>query len=178
MSRAFLVVLAALTLAATPAQSPAPPAPVPQADTYVAFPGAAFQPSRNHSYRALFDGTRGAENPGAILPVLVMTGDVLNDLGATGVPLTNAKLAVVFHGDAVDGILDDAHYRAKFRRGNPNLPVLAALRRNGVELYVCGQYLAAMKIPPASLAHEVKLATDAELVLIELQNRGYALMSF
>ena len=49
-----------------PAGAGTPPAPVPQADTYVAFPGAAFQPSRNHSYRALFDGTRGAENPGAM----------------------------------------------------------------------------------------------------------------
>lgn len=178
MSRVLLLVLATLTLTATPAHTPAPPAPVPQADAYVSIPNGAFQPSRGRTYRAIFDGTRGAEDPAAILPVLVMTGDVLNDLGATGVPLTNAKLAVVFHGAAVDGILDDAHYRAKFRRTNPNLPVLAALKKNGVELYVCGQYLAAMKIAPASLAREVTLATDAELVLIELQNRGYALMSF
>lgn len=178
MSRVLLVLLATLTLAFTPDRTSPPPAPVPQADAYVAMPGGAFQPSRARTYRAIFDGTRGAESPAAILPVLVMTGDVLNDLSATGVPLTNAKLAVVFHGAAVDGILDDAHYRAKFRRANPNLAVLAALKKNGVELYVCGQYLAAMKIPPASLAHEVTLATDAELVLIELQNRGYALMSF
>jgi intracellular sulfur oxidation DsrE/DsrF family protein len=178
MSRILVLAFAAVTLAATPARTPAPPPPVPQADAYVSFSGAAFQPSRNRTYRAIFDGTRGAESPGAILPVLVMTGDVLNDLGASGVPLTNAKLAVVFHGAAVDGILDDAHYRAKFRRGNPNLPLLEELKKNGVELYVCGQYLAAMKIPPASLAREVTLATDAELVLIEMQNRGYALMSF
>ena len=168
-----------LLLPQGPAGWPPAAAPVvPAADGFVTIPGAAVQPARDQTYRAIFDATRAAGKPGELLPAVNMLGSELNAFGVAAVPPSQVRLAMVFHGAALDGILDDAHYRAKFRRGNPNLPVLAALRKNGVELYVCGQYLAAMKIPPASLAHEVKLATDAELVLIELQNRGYALMSF
>lgn len=52
----------------------------------------------------------------------------------------------------------------------------ATLRQHGVELHICGQYLAAM--PAASLTKDVVVAADAELGLIRLQNRGHALMSF
>lgn len=80
-----------------------------------------------------------------------MAGSELNVLGATGVPLKNAKFVVVFHGAAIDGILDDANYRAKRGVGNPNLKVIADLKRTGVEMFVCGQNLAFENIDPKTL---------------------------
>jgi intracellular sulfur oxidation DsrE/DsrF family protein len=93
-------------------------------------------------------------------------------------PLANAKFAVVFHGSAVDGILDEAHYKAKFGTSNPNLKAIAEMKKQGVEFFVCGQYLAAEKIEPKTLVSEVTVAVDALLVLIHYQNNGYALLSF
>jgi intracellular sulfur oxidation DsrE/DsrF family protein len=84
----------------------------------------------------------------------------------------------VFHGAAVDGILDDTHYKAKFGTNNPNLKVIGEMKKHGVELFVCGQYLAAEKIDPKTIMPDVMLAADALLVLIQYQNEGYALMSF
>jgi intracellular sulfur oxidation DsrE/DsrF family protein len=78
----------------------------------------------------------------------------------------------------MDGLLDDAHYRAKFGVRNPNLPVLAEMKRAGVELYVCGQNVAALDLDPATLSHDVTIATDALIVLMAYQAKGYALMSF
>ena len=85
---------------------------------------------------------------------------------------------IVFHGPAVDGILDDAHYRAKYGRPNPNLNVLSELKKTGVAIYVCGQHLAAENIDPKTISPDVTVASDALIVLMEYENNGYALMSF
>jgi intracellular sulfur oxidation DsrE/DsrF family protein len=158
---------------------PAPQAPViVEADGYVAVMDAALAPQKSSSYRAIFDATRAPANPTEILPALNMLGSELNALGASGVPLQNAKFVVVFHGAAIEGIENEAQYKATFGVSNPNLPVIAALKKSGVELYVCGQQLAADKVDPKTLTPDVTIASDALLVLIAYQNQGYALLSF
>ena len=52
------------------------------------------------------------------------------------------------------------------------------MKKQGVEFFVCGQYLAAEKIEPKTLVPNVTVASDALLVLIHYQNNGYALVSF
>ena len=182
MSRTLMlvcVVASVVTVSSAAAEWAAPVAPaIPQADGYVAIPNAAVQPSRSRIYRAIYDATLPAGTPGQILPALNMAGSELNVLVGAGIPARNARFAVVFHGAAVAGILDDRHYRARYRMSNPNLPVLAEMRRQGVELFVCGQYLAAEHIDPATLSPDVKVATDALIVLMAYQNDRYALLSF
>jgi len=174
------VAVAAVALSnAAFAQWPAPVSPViPEADGYVAIPDVAKAPTKEHIYKAVFDATQGADAPSQILPALNMAGSELNALGAAGVPLSNAQFVVVFHGAALDGILDDAHYRAKYGVANPNLKVLSAMRKAGVTLYACGQNLAFAKVPPATISQDVTVASDALLVSMEYQNAGYALLSF
>ncbi len=182
MLRSLLTVpLALATLATSPSTPPWPPpqAPViPAADGYVIIPGAAVAPDKAHTYLAIFDATRRAEKPTDLLPALNMAGSELNAFGATAVPPSNVRFAVVFHGSALAGILDEAHYRAQFGVPNPNLPVLEQLRKAGVELFVCGQNLAFEHVDPATLAPSVTVASDALIVLMAYQNRGYALLSF
>ena len=153
----------------------APPAPlapvVPEADGYVPLPGAAVPPDAKRTYRAVFDATRAAPAPDKLAPAPAM-------LRAGGVPPRNARFVVVFHGAALDAVLDDAHYRAKHGVANPNLKALARLRKAGVALYACGQNLAAENIDRKALCGDVTVASDALLVLIAYQNDGYALMSY
>ena len=52
------------------------------------------------------------------------------------------------------------------------------MKKQGVQFYVCGQYLAGEKIDPKTLSPDVTIAADALLVLMEYQNKGYALLSF
>lgn len=151
---------------------------VPSADGYVAIPGVALPPSSAKSYRAIFDATRAADKPTQLVPALNMAGSELNALEVARVPLEKARFAVVFHGPAVDGILDDSHYKAKFGINNPNLAVIAEMKKQGTQFFVCGQYVAAEKIDPKSLTPNVTLAADALFVLMEYQSKGYALLSF
>src|SRR5689334_18417982 len=160
-------------------QLPAPKSPViPEADGYIVIPKAAVRPEKNHVYKAIFEATQFPDDPMAILPVLNNAGSELNALSVEGVPKKNWKFAVVFHGPAIDGILDDEHYKAKYHTGNPNLKVLSAFKREGVEIFVCGQNLAALKLDPAAISPYVTVASDALIVLMKYQNMGYALLSF
>jgi intracellular sulfur oxidation DsrE/DsrF family protein len=173
-----LIILLASAAAAL-AQWPTPKASaIPEADGYVEIPNVAAPPTKNTTYRAVFDATRPAGNPTALLPALNMAGSELNALATVNAPLRNARFAIVFHGPAVDGILDEQHYKAKFGVSNPNLKVIGEMKGCGVEFFVCGQYLASEKIDPKTLTPGVKLAADALLVLMQYQNKGYALMSF
>lgn len=180
MTFATPAILLALNLAAaSPAGWPAPTAPViPEADGYVAIPNAAMTPQKTRVYRAVYDATRAAGKPTDLVPALNMAGSELNALAATGVPLKNARFVVVFHGAAIDGILNEAAYRSKFGVSNPNLKVLAGLRKAGVELFVCGQNLAFAGIDPSTLSPLVTVGSDALIVLMSYQNDGYALLSF
>jgi intracellular sulfur oxidation DsrE/DsrF family protein len=112
--------------------------------------GFQTAPSKGNTYRAIFDATRAAEKPAQLVPALNMAGSEINALAAANVPLKQARFVVVFHGAAVDGILDDGHYKAKFGINNPNLPVIAAIKERGVEFFVCGIWRGRRATPKSS----------------------------
>lgn len=179
---AFTLAVLTLTVVAVgqpDAKWPAPLAPIiPEADGYVAIPNAAMTPQKSQTYRAVFDATRSSLDPTKLMPALNMAGSELNALAVCGVPLKNAKFVIVFHGAAINGILNDSSYKAKFGTSNPNLKVLTELKKAGVELFVCGQNLAFDNIDPKTLSPDVTVASDALIVLMTYENAGYALMSF
>ena len=176
---AIAIFIVISTAPAVVAQWSAPKAPiVPNADGYVTIPRAAVPADKTHLYKAIFDATRAAEKPAELVPALNMAGSELNAFAVAGVPLQNAKFAIVFHSSAINGILDDAHYREKFGVSNPNLKVLSQLKKCGAEIFVRGQNLAADKIDPKTLSPDVQIATDALIVLMTYQNNGYSLLSF
>lgn len=179
MRTILLTAIALITAVQVASAWPAPQSPaIPEASGYVSIPGAAFTPETGKVYRAVFDATRGAGKPTELLPAIDMAASELNALAVEGVPLAHAKFALVFHGRAIDGILDDVHYRAKFGVRNPNLAVLLKMKDQGVALFVSGQNLVADDIDPLSLTSDVKVASDALLALMELESQGYTLLSY
>jgi len=178
----YVLVFALGVLAATVSHAgrwAAPRSPViPGASGYVVIPGVAVPPRPARVYRAIFEATRAADRPGQLAPAIDNAASELNAFGVAGVPAANVKLVLVFHGPAMDALLDDAHYRAKHGVANPNLAVLAGMKRHGVKLFVCGQNLAADDVDPATLTRDVVIASDALIVLMTYENDGYALLSF
>jgi len=159
--------------------APARPLVIPQAYGFTAVPGVAVKPDPHKIYRAIFSATAGADKPTALLPAILMAGTELNTLAANGVPLAHARYVIDFHGPgAVYGLLDNAHYRQKFGADNPNLPVLAALKKAGVKLYVCSQQMLAMGVGFNSISPDVTVASDGLFVLIDFQNKGYAYLPY
>jgi intracellular sulfur oxidation DsrE/DsrF family protein len=149
-----------------------------EADGFVIIKAAKMPPDKNRIYKAVYDATKAPKDSSQILPALNMAGSELNALKVCGIPVNHAKFVIVFHGAAISGILDNYYYKAIYGIENPNLKVLAKLRRTGVQLFVCGQNLLAENIDFKTISPDVMVASDALIVLMSFQNDGYALMSF
>lgn len=189
MKRFAVVVLgmasAFASLSLPAADLPAPvPAMISGALPYVPIPGVAAAPDRSRIYKVIFNVTRAAARPDQPVDGILFAATDLSALRGQGVPGSNTKFAMIVHGPggaglgAVDGILNNASYRAKFGVDNPNLTMLAALKQAGVEIMVCGQFLGAMKIDPKTVSPDVSVASEAFLTLITYQNNGYAVLEF
>ena len=149
-----------------------------EARGYWPLPHAAVQPDKTRDFKVIFDATRAATKPEDVVPAVAEAAALVNALGGTGVPAAHRKIAIVFHGAAVSGILVDDSYKQKYQMANPNLTLIRGLRDAGVELFVCGQFLHFQQIDAATIIPDVELATSAMLVNVTYQNRGYALLQF
>lgn len=153
--------------------------PVQGVDPYVAVPGSTFLADNDHDYRVIFEARRGAEKPDQIVPAVNMAGTELNTLAAHGVRRQNVHFVLVFHTKpSDDAVLSNARYRAKYGIDNPNLPVLAELRRQGVQIFVCGQEMLADGEPLDAVSPDVTLAEDGVVVLMTFGAQGYAHLTF
>ena len=140
-------------------------------------PHAAYQPGKSTVYKAVFAVTRpsrGANDPdGGLTPV----ARAVNIFASAGVPLDHLKFVVLIYGmDATTMVLDNAHYKKRFGKDNPNLKVIHELRKAGVKVVVCGQALAALGIKHSSVDPEVTIALSALSTMVILQDQGYALI--
>jgi intracellular sulfur oxidation DsrE/DsrF family protein len=169
-------------LGATMANCADAPSPVPAmisgAYPYVAIPGAAAAPDKSRIYKVIFNVTKASAKPEEPVEGVLFAATDLSALRGQGVPASNTKFALIFHGPAVDGLLDNASYRAKFGVSNPNLAMLSALKRAGADVLVCSQFIGAMKIDPAKLTPDAAFASEAFITLITYQNNGYAVLEF
>jgi len=140
-------------------------------------PDAAYQPSQNKVYKAVFAVTRpsrGDNDPdGGLTPV----ARAVNIFASAKVPMAHLKFVVLIYGmDATPMVLDNAHYKKRFGTDNPNLEVIHELKKAGVKVVVCGQALAASGIKHGWVDPDVTIALSALSTMVMLQDQGYALL--
>ena len=140
------------------------------------WPGVVVRPTAHTTYHALFDVTQGKAQADTVNPGLDHIARTINIFAAAGVPLKHMNFEVIIHGPATPIVLDAAAYRAKFGHPNPNLALLATLRKAGVRLMVCGNALGDMHLNPSEVDPDVHVALSALSTVIILQNKGYALV--
>jgi intracellular sulfur oxidation DsrE/DsrF family protein len=138
----------------------------------VPLPRAAEQPRKGA--KAVFDITADAKS-GEVNKGLEQVARLLNLYGAAGLTARDVRIAAVLHGAADKAVLSDAAYAARYQvAANPNLPLIRALKKAGVELFVCGQSLHELGFKVEEVAKEVPVADSAMLVLVNKQNDCYA----
>ena len=151
-------------------------APITAAGEYHPLPKAAYQPNPANTYKVVFGLTKGSDKPGQVNPALERVARTVNLYASAGVPLDHLKFVAVAYGAATPLVLDDEHYKAQFGVANPNLAVIAQLRKAGVDVAVCGQAMAEHHFADAWIAKDVTLSLSALTTITELQQQGYALM--
>ncbi|MFT3966044.1 MAG: DsrE family protein [Sphingobium sp.] len=176
----FLLAVLAMSLESGPALAQAAPDPahpvISGFGAIAVLPDAANQPDAAVNYRTVFNVTKAAAKPEEVNPSLDRVARFVNLLGSKGVKPAPGALVAVVHGPATQLIMSDAAYQARFGRANPNTALIAALKRAGVEIHVCGQALRRAGIEPASVSREVTVDLAAMVTLATLQLRGWALI--
>lgn len=151
--------------------------PIPGVEAARDVPGARLVPDPSITYKVVFDVVAAAPEVGQVNPGLLGVARFVNTLAKYGVPADQRKVAVVIHRDATDIIVDDATFRARSGgRDNPNLALIRALRKAGVDLRVCGQAVLAKGIEPKTIVPEIELDLWALTTFATLEMQGYARM--
>jgi intracellular sulfur oxidation DsrE/DsrF family protein len=152
------------------------PAVITAAGAYHPLPKAAYQPDPAATYKVVFALTKGSDKPDRVNPGLERVARTVNLYASAGVPLDHLKFVAVASGDATGLVLDDEHYKTAFGTANPNLPVIAQLRKAGVDVAVCGQAMAEHHYPDEWASKDVTLSLSALTTITVLEQKGYALM--
>ena len=139
-------------------------------------PHAAYQPDPDATYKVVFALTRGSDDPARINPGLQRVARTVNLYANAGVPLGHLKFVAIASGPATAIALDDAQYKKQFGVANPNLPVIRELRKDGIDVAVCGQAVAEHHYQYDWVSRDVTLALSALTTITGLQQKGYALM--
>ncbi len=139
-------------------------------------PGAAYKPEPSRQYKIVFSVTRGAKTPTDVSVGLDKVARTVNLYTSAGVPLSHLHLVAVMSAEATFAALDNEHYKQKYGVDNPNLPVIAALKKAGVDVAVCGQAVADLGFGFDSVDKSITLAQSALTTVTTLQQQGYALM--
>ncbi|CAB3782025.1 DsrE family protein [Pararobbsia alpina] len=139
-------------------------------------PDSAFKPQPGHTYKVVFALTQAAAQPDKVNPALDHVARTVNLYVASGVPLDKLKFVAVAYGAATPLALDDAHYRAAFGVPNPNLPLIAELKKAGVTIAICGQAVAEHHFQYDWIDSDVTLSLSGLTTVTTLEQQGYALM--
>lgn len=139
-------------------------------------PHADVQPSKNVTYKEIFDVTAPIKNARKPDAGLVHVARAVNVFYSAGVPLDHMKFVIIVHGPATHSILKNSAYRAKFGVNNPNLPLIKDLRNAGVKVFVCGQALADLSIPHHDVNKYTDIALSALATVPIYEHKGYGYM--
>lgn len=139
-------------------------------------PNAAYKPEKDATYKIVFALTKGSKTPADVNPSLDHVARTVNLYVASGVPVSHLKFVAIAYGEATSLALSDEAYRAKFGTANPNLPLIASLRKAGVDVAVCGQAVAEHQFTYADVDKSVTTALSGLTTITTLEHKGYDLM--
>ena len=143
-----------------------------------AVPEADLNLARDKTHKVIFDIYTDLGGEAEMNPLLNTVARFMNMHGQNGLSKEQMKIAVVLHGAGMKNALNDAAYRDKFGKDNPNTRLLEALDKTGVELYVCGQSMKSRGFSKEDLASPVKLSLSAMTALVHFQENGYQIINF
>lgn len=152
------------------------PLPVPGASAAKEVPHAGELPDRNTTYKVLFDAAKAAPKPDQPNPALEAAARYVNTLDKWGVPEDRRKVAIIVHQAAGPIILRNDVYKDRNGHDNPNIALIQALQKAGVELHVCGQGLLANKVEPEMILPGVQVDLWALVSIVNFQTRGYVFL--
>lgn len=147
--------------------------PIPGVEPAKDQPGAHEYPDPKLTYKIVFDIAGGPDSPDKVNPDLRGVAEFINTLAKYNVPASHRIIAVVFHQKGTPAILMNDEYRKRYNTDNPNIQMIQAMKKAGVDFRVCGQAVLGMKIDPKTIQPEIQLDLWAGMTIPNLMMRGY-----
>lgn len=141
-------------------------------------PFAIEKPNPALKYKILVDVNTGAEKPDVINENLEAAAKIVNLHILGGVPEKNLQVVLVVHGAAAFNLMNNEAYHQKYAVDNPNLPLITALHKAGVKVFVCGQTIIKRNINPQKIAPEVSVALSAITTITNYSINGYTVLKY
>ncbi|HXR95271.1 MAG TPA: DsrE family protein [Rhizomicrobium sp.] len=136
-------------------------------------PGAHEYPDPKLTYKIVFDLADGPASPDKVNPGLQGVAEFINTLAKYGVPADHRIIAVVFHQKSTPAILVNDEYRKRYNTDNPDIQLVQAMKKAGVDFRVCGQAVLGNHIDPKTIQPEIELDLWAGITIPNLMMRGY-----
>lgn len=139
-------------------------------------PDAAVQPDPGADYKVFVDVVSTGADHAKPLPALDRLARIVNMMGYAKVPPAHLHIvALLDEGAAIAG-WSNATYRSKFHIDNPNLEIVHALRKAGVQLLVCSQALAGQGLADSAVDPAVTVSLSGVTDPVIYGQRGYSYM--
>jgi len=149
---------------------------VPGYPVAVDVPGAHELPDPNLDYKIVWGIGQGADDlTREVNPSLPTIARYVNTLAKWGVPLQKRHIIVMFHqrSDDFDIVMSNDAFRAKYGTDNPNIALITALGKAGVEFRACGQAVVGRKIDAKDINPDIQVDLWAMTSMMNLQMRGF-----
>jgi len=171
--------LSILLLAASAQAAPPPTGPIIE-DFGPVFPvpEGSYNLAKDTHYKVTMDVSATGDFPEDMNRSLISAARFLNMHARAGIEAKNIEFALIVHGPASKDLLGNKGYEKRYQEPNPNTALLNQLGEAGVEIYLCSQSAAFMKIAAAELNPAVTMALSAMTAHVRLQSEGYTLIPF
>jgi intracellular sulfur oxidation DsrE/DsrF family protein len=147
--------------------------PIPGVEPAKDQPGAHEYPDPNLTYKFVFDLADGPDSPDKVNPGLRGVAEFINTLAKYNVPASHRQLVVVFHQKSTPAILTNDEYKKRYNTDNPDIALIQAMKKAGVDMRVCGQAVLGMKIDHKTILPEIQLDLWAGMTIPNMMMRGY-----
>jgi len=143
-----------------------------------------FKPVANTSFKtpkklkAVFDVYTSNDDDEELNRGINTVARFLNMHFDAGVKKKNMKAALILHGKAGKDILNNIAYNKHYITDNPNVELLKKLHDAGVQIIVCGQTVEFRAYKRDEILDFIDVSLSAITALIDLQSKGYQLITF
>lgn len=133
---------------------------------------------KGKEYKVIFDIYTDRSKEGKENPLLNTVARFLNMHAQQGIKAKNMNVVVILHGAATKSALSDKAYEKIYDAKNPNADIIEALRKEDIEIFVCGQSFLASKYNLNDVSEHIKVSLSALTALVEYQSNGYQIINF
>ena len=133
---------------------------------------------KDQKYKVIFDVYSDGGNKKEINASINTVARFLNMHAQHNIDSKNLNIILGLHGAATKNVLTDKAFKREFHVSNPNTDLIKALKKENIQIYVCGQSFAYKGYKKNDLSSNVKLSLSALTALVKYQSEGYQLITF